>query len=271
MKKKSYEQSLNEWITNAPDYAAAFLTNRRDYVCKNTTKIYVNNINTFWAYLSSIGRDRSLASVSTLDADTCRGLISYVANRGLSKASVLSVLSTMNTLYEFMLSHEFIDHNPFTEIKRPRQSRIRHISLSDEQKDAVLHVIKTRENLPKRFLSQELTHGTRARNIAIVRLTMDTGVKSSDLVDLNVCDVDFKRHRICIKDRYFSLSRDTEAVLKECMYMRDVLGISDEEPSLFTASQGKYKNGRISVQTIDTLMRKYIVAAGIPIPDDIGI
>ena len=98
-------------------------------------------------------------------------------------------------------------------------------------------------------------------------LLIESGMKVSDILALNVHDVSF--HSKCIffrkqsKTNVMNLTPEMINILKRCIDMRIVVGVPSDEPALFTASQGKNKHKRISIQTVDSLVKRYAEAAGI--------
>jgi len=259
------------WYKDVPVYASSFIKNKSKKTAGNTLRIYINNINIFWNWCSKNGYDNSLKSIDNITEHEVTLFINDIISR-FATPTVLSIISTLSSLYSYLLSTGDVSENPFSKVERPRQIKEEPKYLSDEDKESLLRVVTKGENMPKRFLSQELTHGTRARNIAMTKLLLTTGIKASELVSLNISDINFNLHTLAIhipknKIKLIKLESDVELSIKECMYMRTALGVVSDEQALFTASQGRNKGKRISIQTVDGLIKKYAVAAGLPNAD----
>lgn len=257
-------KAISSWLSTLPDYAVDFIRHKMFYNSTNTIRIYISNIHVFWDWLNNIGYDNSLNAMSTVDETMCNSFLSYLVDkRNFSISTISSVFSTINSLYDFMVSHKYATSNPLANIERPKQEKVKHSGLTNDEKIRFLHVVSSGENMPKRFISQELTHGTHARNVAIARLLIDANIKISELVSLNVEDVDFRSHCIILNGKEIPISSDTESAIQEYLDIRIALCIPSSERSLFLASQGRNKDKRISIQTVDTLIKKYAFAAGI--------
>lgn len=263
-------QFITEWKETLPDYAKDFITLKSKTSAISTIRIYVNNIKIFLKWRFENGFDDSLIDTCAVTTEECNAFVKHMLKRS-AVPTVLSVLSTLSSLYNMFVDEGYITINPFIEIKRPIPDKTEPIKLTNDDKCALLHVINTGENLSRRFLAQELSHCTRYRNRSIMKILFETDMKVSEIAGLDVKDISIANKTICVRvrhgnnndKRYLNVSQDTINTIKECINMRRLMNVSADEPALFIASQGKNKNKRISTQTIDGLVKKYAIAAGI--------
>jgi site-specific recombinase XerC len=103
------------------------------------------------------------------------------------------------------------------------------------------------------------------RDAAIITVFLHTGIRVSELVGLNVGDLDFQEH--CFKvirkrDKIDTIYFDDEVteVLKDYLRVRPLLHPADNEDALFLVSIGKYKGERLSVRSMQMLVKKYAMA-----------
>ena len=265
--------AINSWKANAPDYARAFISDKGAMTALNTLRIYTNNINMFWSYMADANMDNSLKNMCCITSHMCQDFIDNLL-KSLAVSTVLSTISTLSSLYDFMMQKGYCDHNPFEFIERPRLEKPEPIKLTNDEKNRLYYVITTGDGLSKRFLAQELSHGTRYRNQAIAKLLLETGMKVSELVSLNVDDVDIVAKTLTVTtscgEKLVEVSDDIMNTIRDCIDMRYVLSIPSDEKALFIASQGRNKNRRISTQTVDGLIKKYAVAAGLTAAEQIS-
>jgi site-specific recombinase XerD len=100
-----------------------------------------------------------------------------------------------------------------------------------------------------------------------VSLFCDTGLRVSELVGIDVNDIDFVRNRVSVHRKggytditYFS---DVTAALLTS-YLTDRGKFVDKmENSLFVSFVGKNKGHRLSVRSVEIMIKKYAVAAGV--------
>lgn len=265
--------AIDLWKADAPAYARAFIADKGKTTAMNTLRIYTNNINMFWTYMSDMDMDNSLKSMCCITSDMCQNFIDNLL-QSLAISTVLSTISTLSSLYAFMMQYGYCYENPFESIERPKLEKTEPIQLTNDEKNKLYYVIMTGDGLSKRFLAQELSHGTRYRNQAIAKLLLETGIKVSELVSLNVDDVDFSLKTLMVTTscgkKVVSISDDIVNTLRDCIDMRCILSIPSDEKALFIASQGRNKNRRISTQTVDGLIKKYAVAAGLTMAEQIS-
>ena len=260
--------AVMNWCASVPKYAEEFIHSKSSTV-PNTLRIYSNNINIFWKWLEEKGYDNSLTSMSSITQDMVSDFIKDIGDT-FANATISSIMSTLSSLFTFLIQEKHVSmDNPLTGLQRPYSPAKSPIILTDAEKKKLIHTIFTNENMSPRFLSQEVSHGTRYRNQSLLRLLMYTDMYVSEIVNLNVDDVNFSNNSIFInngkKSRELILSDDVMSLIKNCFDMRKALGVPDDEPALFVSSQGKSKYHRISSQCLDSLLKTYAIAANIKV------
>ena len=116
--------------------------------------------------------------------------------------------SALNTFYKFLVMDDYMDTNPMSKTKRPKNRTEKQIVyLEKEEIDAILD--KIRENAMPRFVN---------RDLAIVTLGLATGIRVGALVQINVEDINFKDNTIHViekggKDRYLKFGTNTRNIL----------------------------------------------------------
>ena len=126
----------------------------------------------------------------------------------------------------------------------------------DEIND-MLYVVETGYGLNKR---QSAYHNqTKVRDSAIITLFLGTGIRISELVGLNVDDIDLKTNSFVVTRKggnravlYFN--NDVNMAIGAYLEQRaENESISNDEPALFLSLQNK----RISTRTVQDLVKKY--------------
>lgn len=264
--------AIDIWKANAPDYAVSFIEMKSSVLSTNTLRIYVNNMNIFWKWLEIHGINNSLKDMQSLTNKLCQNFVDEMSSK-YATSTVSSIISTLLSLFNFLINSHYAVDNPFMHIKKPKLKKSEPFKFTNDDKCALMHVINTGENMSKRFVAQELSHGTRRRNQAIMKILIETGIKVSKLIALNVNDVNVSDGTLSIKDdqfvRFVNISKDTMSTIKDYIDMRCLFEISLDEKALFLASQGKNKNNRISAETVRELIKKYTTAANIKSADKI--
>ncbi len=143
------------------------------------------------------------------------------------------IISTLSSFYRFLYSQEVVNTNPLTGIDRPR---IKHQEVKYLKHNQVLHLIDSIEDI---------------RDKLIVRTIYATGVRVSELCNINIEDIDPDEHTIRIrgkgdKIRTVFIDEDTLGEL------RKFIGNRYAGP-LFVGQQGKH----ISSRAIQHIFRNY--------------
>ena len=111
------------------------------------------------------------------DAMTVRGFLAHLDSFGYSPATTARKIATLRSFYKWMLKKGHTDTNPMLLIRTPKQTKRLPKAISVEQVEHLLAAPDNRETLG-------------ARDRAILETLYSTGVRVSELVDLNRNDLD---------------------------------------------------------------------------------
>jgi len=175
-------------------------------------------------------------------------IVEFINHLGVKKASAVTrkrKLASIRGFLKFCKDNQIIYGNPADTIEGPiREERDPAILLKTEYK-ALLQVA-----------------GGNTRDLAMVMLFLQTGLRVSELVKLTLTDIDFASHEITVrqgkgrKDRVVPLVKQAEGALKAYLKVRDALPEYDE---VFIARNGT----SMDVRTVRYRIHKYYKEAGI--------
>jgi site-specific recombinase XerD len=134
---------------------------------------------------SACGVLTSLRSVCT---DKVRAFMDYLHDRQYSQASIGRKLAALICLYDFLCSEKLFDFNPTSNIKIPEINKHRPKILTDEQIHKLLY-------LPN------INTWLGVRDKAMLELLCSTGIRVSELINLNVNDIDTDKYILRIKSQ----------------------------------------------------------------------
>ena len=184
---------------------------------------------------SAFGINRKLSAV--------RGLFSYLYKTDRISENVTDKVD-MNKLYQ--------------KIKKPLTSQ------------EVMRLIDVLYNGEKYYEGRELSEYKRKkqRDIAIFIAYLGTGVRVSELVNLNISDICFDTSSFIVTRKGGDQQEIFMPVQVEnelCMYLEERLKEEDakDEKALFLSRQGK----RMSVSSVEKMLKKYCKTVGIDDPD----
>lgn len=181
-------------------------------------------------------------------------------------------LSALRSLYNYFLENDIVDTAPVLKIRQMKIDKTIPIALTDKQAESISDtiLIGSEHITGKQEASRIITS---ARDLAIYTLALHTGIRVSELVSLDVRDINFDEH--CFKvirkrgnEDIVYFDNTTERVLLDWLDerrdMKETLGIADDEDALFVSTKGIKKGTRLSVRSVEIMVKKY---AQIAVPE----
>lgn len=142
--------------------------------------------------------------------------LSHLDEQKLSKKSIVRKISALRTFYNFLMLKGYIDINIFDKIETPKVSRRLPKILED---DEIMVLFKSiNRNTPLGF-----------RNYIILDLLFSSGLRASELCQMEVKDLKLNQRQILIhgkgsKDRYVPIHLELEKDLRQYLtYTRPIL------------------------------------------------
>lgn len=167
-------------------------------------------------------------------------------------------MSALRSFYAYFYKKEMIHNNPTLLVDMPKLHERNIIRLDADEVAMLLdYVEKCGDSLTgqKRVYYEK----TKERDIAIITLLLGTGIRVSELVGLDIQDVDFKNGGIKVTRKggnemvvYFGEEVET-ALLNYIEARKSITPIAGHEHALFYSTQRK----RIGVQAVENLVKKY--------------
>lgn len=156
--------------------------------------------------------------------------------------------SALNTFFNFLVMDDYLDANPMTKTKRPKNRTEKPVVYLDKNEiDSILDRI--REESKPQFVN---------RDLAIVALGISTGMRVGALTQINIEDIDFKNNTIHViekgnKNRYLSFGTNTRNILSAWLIDRATY-FGDAETNALFVSQWRQ---RLTVEGVRKFMKKY--------------
>lgn len=264
---------INELLNAMPEFLEDFHThlesNKRS---TNTILGYMYEINVFLRFMATKLKKESIKDIVVKDLDRIRmtQIEKYISisedGISLSASARRRKLSALKTLYKYYLNIGSIKKNPTLLVKGPKLHEHNVIKLSDAEVSALLDCIQEQDGISEH--AKAYNKRMVDRDIAIIMLLLGTGMRVSELVGLNLSDIDTTEENKV----YFSIIRKGgdydkvrviepvyNAVADYIEFSRPLLLSSTEENALFISTQGK----RMSVNAVQKMLKKYCQAAGL--------
>jgi len=186
-----------------------------------------------------------------LEPLTVRAYLAMMRNSGYSKSTIARKLATLRSFYKHLVRTERIEASPVSVIRTPRQDKHLPKFLDIKQIEALLAAPDTSTLLG-------------ARDRAILETIYSAGLRISELVGLDVDDIDEFSGALRIagkgkKERLAPLGGMALAAIEVYLAMRNAAFGSGRGGALFLNKHGK----RLSARSVRRNLDKYLLISGI--------
>lgn len=269
-------EKINEILKELPPYVKDYFNSRRINTTTRTRLVYVYDIRKFLIWikenLSQLKNTKiNEISLEQLETVTAQDIESFVAYLMMDKdncngeSGVARKLSSIGSFFRYFVRHDLIKKNPCEIVDKPKLHNIEIIRLTP---DEVVKILDTIEFGSQNFTKKQEAYldKTRTRDATIFTVMLTTGIRVSELVGLNISDVNLNECKITIRRKGGNvatvfLSDEACESIKSYIEIRKKQEV-EEENALFLSMQGR----RISVQAVEDMVKKYAKAAGINKP-----
>lgn len=172
-----------------------------------------------------------------------------------------SYLSALNSLFNYFIDEEYLIGNPVSRIRHRKEDKKIIIGLDDYQKDQMMSVIdEGSEYMSSR--EDSYREKVRIRDRTIILVAMRTGIRVSELVALDLDDIDDRNNRFKVirkrgKEEYVYFDDEVKQALADCIADRKRFAPADNERALFLSGRGAKSGSRLSVRSVEILVKKY--------------
>lgn len=170
-------------------------------------------------------------------------------------------LSSIRSLFKYFYNKDKLKENVASKVSMPKLHDKSIIRLDDNEVEGVLRTVEAEQKFGSKF-QDSYNLNTRDRDIAIVTLFLGTGIRVSELVGINVEDIDlnnlaFKVTRKGGNVAVLYFSEEVREALEIYLPWREkrllYANLIDDVNALFISLQNK----RITVRAVENLIKKY--------------
>jgi integrase/recombinase XerC len=239
-----------------PAEIAAFERHLRDErgVSPNTRAAYLRDIGDFASFLSREFLNRPEAEIRAAEADVLavRSYLAHLRARGLSKTSMGRHLSALRTFFRFLSREGHVSANPARAVATPRAGRSLPRTLSVEEAASVVEA------------GPDGPAGLSVRDRALLELLYATGLRVSELVALDLSDVDLASRQVRTlgkgrKERIVPFGVPAEAALREYLRERPTPRSRKDPDAVFLNAGG----GRLTDRSVRRILDRALRVAGV--------
>lgn len=207
----------------------------------NTLTFYQKDLKEFQVFMAN---EFDLEDLSQVHYGLIRSWIVSLVDKGLNNKSINRKLSSLKSFYKFLLKTAVIDENPMAKHKALKTEKNVHAVFSEKEINKAIETIDSSD-----------FEGVRDR--AIIELFYTTGIRRSELINVQLVDIDFYKETVKVtgkrnKERIIPLLPSTIDVLKTYLEVRTKWVQRPEESTLFITKKGVKINQTLVYRIINT-------------------
>jgi len=253
-----------EIIKELPSFVAEFFRGVADYTSARTRLGYAYDLKIFFNFMGN-PKEFTLDDLVKINVDDLENFMEYLSyylksedvSRQNEAAGKSRKLAAVRKMFKYFYSKGKIPANPAELIDFPKQNQKAIITLEVDEIARLLENVETGENLTQKQLQYH--EYTKLRDLALITLLLGTGMRISECIGLDLTDMDFDTNgaRVVRKGGnetilYFGFEV-AEALMDYLEIRKELEAKKGHENALFLSMQ----NSRISVRTVQTLVKKY--------------
>jgi integrase/recombinase XerC len=198
--------------------------------------------------LMNHSKDTLLENINTTDI---RKIVAKLHSKGLGGKSISRMLSSWRGFFDFLIQRKGFSQNPAHGIRAPKSAKSLPQALSIEQ---AIQLVDIKED-----------DSLSLRDHAALELFYSSGLRLSELVNLNTDQIDFTEGTVMVhgkgnKTRIIPLGSHAIVALKKWLAIRTAfLKNNPEQVAVFIGKQGK----RISARNIQYRLKEWSIKQGI--------
>lgn len=211
----------------------------------NTRKAYTRDLRVLLDYC----RQQDIQTWQSLDGRQLRSFIAKRHRQGISGRSLQRNLSAIRAFYRYLLNAVIVTQNPADGLITPKTPKKLPNTLDADQATQLVEI--------------DATDPCAVRDKAIFELMYSSGLRLSELVNLNLGSVDFADAIVTVlgkgnKTRKIPVGRYAIKAIKVWLKQRTAM-IDSDQAALFVSNRGR----RISTRTVQQRLRDWAIKQGL--------
>lgn len=265
MNKKNIKK-ISNYIQGLPEYTLDFFVGIENQTSTLTRANYAMDLRIFFDYLSNYKflkpEDKiTLDDLDKLSSNDIEAYISYLSYYEFNGKTYQNTekgksrkLASLRTFFKYFFNKEKLSKNITTKVSTPKLHNKEILRLEIDEVSKILTVAENSSFSSK--IQAKYNKKTAKRDFAILTVFLGTGIRVSELVGMNVEDIDFNSNAFKIVRKggnqvvlYFS--DEVKDALQD--WIEDRVNFEADTNALFLSLQKK----RITTRAVQNLVKKY--------------
>lgn len=219
----------------------------------HTLRNYESDLIQFYDHLAppAATGERRQVNIRDIDHLTIREYMAALYEKKKKKSSIHRKVAALRTFFRYLCREGVLEHNPAQLVNSPRVERTLPNHLTIEQMVKFIETPETDTVLGK-------------RDRAILELLYASGLRVSELVNLNLADIDFTNQAVRVKgkgrkERIVPFGNHALQAMQDYLAVRgELLVEADEEKMDPLAVFMNYQGTRITTRSVGRMVDKYV-------------
>ncbi|MCF7884885.1 MAG: tyrosine recombinase XerC [Candidatus Marinimicrobia bacterium] len=222
-----------------------YLQNEKGY-SKHTIKSYTRDIEKFFDFYREYSNVENL-DVKNIDRTGIRHYLGKLYEEGLTSTTAARKLSAIKVLFKYLMNQNRIENNPAILIRSPKTKKSIPEILSEQEISQVLNNI-----------NDDDFYGS--RNKALIELFYSTGIRLSELINIDFQHINFSKNEIKIlgkgnKERIVLMGERAVGSIENYLKKRKEK-FGDSKGPLFISN----RNQRLSASMVQVIVKEKLAA-----------
>lgn len=269
---KKYTKMLRDILKELPPFCQEFFRGIQNDTMVRTRYAYAFDLRIFFRFLVMQPEfsDKTATTLTLSDLDkvtttTIEDYLSYISyytddeNREYinGERAKARKLSTLRAFYKYFCRKEKLTTNAPSLVNQPTIRDKAIVRLEPNEVANLLDTVQSGEGLTEK--QKQFHKRTQARDLAILTLFLGTGIRISELVGINIDDINFSENEFSIirkggNQDILVFGDEARAALLNYMLEREQMNAAEgHEEALFLSLQSK----RLTVRAVENLVKKY--------------
>ncbi|MFB0509731.1 MAG: tyrosine recombinase XerC [bacterium] len=224
-------------MDRAAENFLAYLAKEK-FFSSHTIRSYRIDLEQFFDFVNDRLGNKDLKAMRREDI---RDYLGFILRYGYERRSAARKLSTIKSFFKFLVREKIADFNPARDVKTPRLEKKLPGFLTQFQAQKALQIIGDNE--------------ASCRNRAILEVLYGAGLRASELVGLDIDNIDFTSEIMRIKgkgnkERILPLGSYAKEAIQDYLKKRQ----NKDNPAVFLNQQGK----RLTTRSIQNIVNKQL-------------
>lgn len=279
--ERKAKEKIQELCQELPDFVYTFISDIKTSTLPKTRLAYVKDIKTFLAYVYEVQdvqevqdeqyvlKKITVKDLEKLDLDFFNAYTDYLEyyrkngkEYSNGKASIKRKLSSLRKFYEYLFRGGYITVNNITKVSLPKLEKKQIIYMNSDEAGDFVDKVETGYN-PESYMAKAYHDRLEIRDYTIIMLMLATGIRVSELVGLDITDINNKECfanviRKGYKEAKVYYSDDVQEIMDTYIpYRKKLISNEGSENALFLS----YRGNRISTRSVEYLVKKYAISS----------